>query len=802
MTQRRNPPGIMWLLLLLILSSRPSAAKTVAPVQMPPMKGKIAVRSREGVWSDSVQYAARSVDYRFDEDLILFLGDATLRYENMELTAEKIAFRVKDDVIVAEGIPDSAGKLIGTPVFKEGTEEIRGRRMTYNIKTKKGTVVHGETAFEKGIYKGERIRQMGDEVLGVTQGTYTTCDKNTPHYHFHSRRMKVLIDDKVIAKPLIFYLADIPLLYLPFAILPIKKGRHAGILTPRYGSSGLDGRYIRNVGYYVAPSDYWDTTIRASFFEHTGWLLESDFRYALRYRFRGSISGSYKDEWRNGKRVKRRWDLRLSHNHTVDPTLSFRGSANFASDKSYMRDTRLNPIDRMNRTLRSDLFLSKRWPKSGNSLSVAVSHSKFLDTSESTLYLPRIGFRRPRKPIFSSEASSAKDAKWYHALYYAFQTNAVHTERKRKNRVTGALEDRRSLDLNGNLNLATSQKVRWLNLSPSLALNERWQQTEDEEYVRTDALNASVGLNTTLYGLFAPRIGALKAIRHVVEPRAAFRVRHERRQRGGTYGFGGEKDKTKPQRSVNLSLNNILQIKTQKDKKERKFTLATLNVSTSYDFEKEKRKLSDLRTSLSIKPIRRFDVRFSSQHSLYNRDDAFDPLRPDLRRVSVTTSLRLSGGRSGKKPEETRPRESIGSILRRDEDSEERIMIPGLDGPGDYERTLTSGPWQLNLSHYYGLYKTSSKTSTSSKKTSWIKGSLRFSPTARWRVSYTFNYDLKDKKMIAHDFSIYRDLHCWEARIQWTPSGYREGYYFLMNIKELPDVKIEKKKGRGRFSLR
>jgi hypothetical protein len=91
---------------------------------------------------------------------------------------------------------------------------------------------------------------------------------------------------------------------------------------------------------------------------------------------------------------------------------------------------------------------------------------------------------------------------------------------------------------------------------------------------------------------------------------------------------------------------------------------------------------------------------------------------------------------------------------------------------------------------------------TSSRKTSWIKGSLRFNPTTHWRVSYAFNYDLEDKKMTAHDVSIHRDLHCWEARFQWTPSGYREGYYFLMNIKELPDIKIEKKRGRGEFSFR
>jgi len=338
------------------------------------------------------------------------------------------------------------------------------------------------------------------------------------------------------------------------------------------------------------------------------------------------------------------------------------------------------------------------------------------------------------------------------------------------------------------LGLSSSHKaLGWLNLSPSLGWDERrqWTEDEDEQYVRTDVLNAKVGLNTTLYGLFTPRIGTLKAIRHVVEPRATIQYKRTFKQDG---------DKNNPKPSVDLSLNNILQIKTQKDKRERKFNIATLNFSTSYDIEKETRKLSDLLTTLSIKPIQRFDVRFSSQHSLYNRDDTFDLLRPDLKRLSVTASLRLSGGRRGKKREETTPR----TLSYRDEDSEERSMIPGLDGPGDYERTPSSGPWQLNLSHYYGLYK----TSTSSKKTSWIKGSLHLNPTVRWRVSYAFNYDLKDKKMTAHDFSIYRDLHCWEARIQWTPSGYREGYYFLMHIKELPDVKIEKKKGSGRFSLR
>jgi lipopolysaccharide assembly outer membrane protein LptD (OstA) len=502
---------IIWMLLFLMFSNRGGEAKTFEHVRTLPVKGTVAVRSEseEGapgdgkVWSDSVQYAAQSVDYRFDEDTILFLGDAKIRYGKMTLTAEKITLRIQDDMIFAEGIPDSTGEPVGTPVFKEGTEVIRGLRMTYNIKTKKGTVVSGKTAFEKGFYRGECIRQMGKDVLGVSRGTYTTCDRENPHYHFYSRRMKVLVNDKVIAKPLIFYVADVPVFYLPFAILPIKKGRHSGILTPRYGSSSYDGRFIRNVGYYMATSDYWDATSKASFFEKTGWLLESDFRYALRYRFRGSVAGSYKDEWRSGERVKRRWDLRLSHSQTLDPTLSFRGSAHFASDKTYMKDTSLHPIDRMNRTMRSDLFLNKRWPKSGNSLSASISHSKFLDPPEgSTLDLPQMKFRKSRTPVFKSKKGSLEksDSEWYHPLVYFFSGDIRNTIKKSQVGDSDVVRTTKNLGIRGGLDLPGSHKaLQRLSLSFNGGLGDVGVESKAENTVisRTRSFRSGLGLSSS-----------------------------------------------------------------------------------------------------------------------------------------------------------------------------------------------------------------------------------------------------------------------------------------------------------------
>jgi hypothetical protein len=42
-------------------------------------------------------------------------------------------------------------------------------------------------------------------------------------------------------------------------------------------------------------------------------------------------------------------------------------------------------------------------------------------------------------------------------------------------------------------------------------------------------------------------------------------------------------------------------------------------------------------------------------------------------------------------------------------------------------------------------------------------------------------------------------LHCWEASFQWSPLGYRPGYFLRVGLKspQLRDVKIERHRGGG-----
>ena len=59
-------------------------------------------------------------------------------------------------------------------------------------------------------------------------------------------------------------------------------------------------------------------------------------------------------------------------------------------------------------------------------------------------------------------------------------------------------------------------------------------------------------------------------------------------------------------------------------------------------------------------------------------------------------------------------------------------------------------------------------------------------------------FDLfSERELTNHSISIYRDLHCWELSLNWTPTGYGQGVNFKLNVKSptLQDIKVEKKGG-------
>ncbi|HEC83565.1 MAG TPA: hypothetical protein ENI46_03640, partial [Firmicutes bacterium] len=326
-----------------------------------------------------VTYSCDSLHYDVASSLMHLEGNASVEYGGMKLLSNLIEYNSETDDLYA---PQN-------PVLWEGNDKITGIALSYNLKTRRGAIVAGRTAYDRGLYTGKLIRKTGERTLNVEGGTYTSCNLLDPHYTFTSSKMKMYVNDKVITKPLVLRVRGVPILALPFFIFPIRKGRHSGILIPRieFGFDENRGRFIRNAGYYWAPSDYFDLTLWGDYYERSRWIAHAEARYKVRYLLTGSFKGSYLKDINTGAS---RWDLGGSHTQEVGDEGKLIIHADFVSDKTYRRETSDILEEQLRRTLESDISYSSRWR--GGSFTIAAERRENLDTDQVSQALPRFSF--------------------------------------------------------------------------------------------------------------------------------------------------------------------------------------------------------------------------------------------------------------------------------------------------------------------------------------------------------------------------------------------------------------------------
>jgi lipopolysaccharide export system protein LptA len=62
-------------------------------------------------------------DFSNDRKMIYYYGDVTVRYGNLELTADYMEYNIDSQTVFARGTIDTSGNVIGLPKMKEGKSE-------------------------------------------------------------------------------------------------------------------------------------------------------------------------------------------------------------------------------------------------------------------------------------------------------------------------------------------------------------------------------------------------------------------------------------------------------------------------------------------------------------------------------------------------------------------------------------------------------------------------------------------------------------------------------------------------------
>ncbi|MGH7518690.1 MAG: twin-arginine translocase subunit TatC [Gemmatimonadales bacterium] len=289
----------------------------------------------------ATRYRADSATFFADDRRIRLEGSALTEQQGVTLEADSVTYREASCVLEAAG---------GPHLFDQG-QILVGAAISYNTCTRRGVIKDALTNFSAGstiwFLRGNVAADSSARRMYASSSEITSCDLPTAHYHFSARKVKWVSENSFVARPIVLYIRDVPILWLPFIYQDIRPGRRSGILIPQFGiadiirtSSGYQ-RQITNIGYYWATNDYLDVTARVDWFSGRYVQVGAAAQYNVLNRFlSGSAEVSRQEQSGGGGATSLRWDHRQQFN--LSTSLTF--NVNYVSNSFVVRNNALDPL--------------------------------------------------------------------------------------------------------------------------------------------------------------------------------------------------------------------------------------------------------------------------------------------------------------------------------------------------------------------------------------------------------------------------------------------------------------------------
>jgi sec-independent protein translocase protein TatC len=305
----------------------------------------------------TTRYRADSATVLVQEERVLLKGKALTERRGTSLEAESITYRRASCLLDATGDPR---------LFDRG-QVLVGEGIRYDTCVRRGIISDALTNFSQGstvwFLRGDVSQDSSSSRIYAASSEITSCDLPMPHYHFAGREVKWVSRQVLVARPVVLYVRDVPILWLPFIFQDMRPGRHSGILIPQFGFNDLVrpsrsyNRQITNIGYYWAPNDYIDVTARLDWYSNRYLQYGVGGQYSWINRFMdGSIDFSRQQQEGGGSSTTLRWD----HRQTFDLSTSLNLDLNYASNTSVIQRNAIDPLLNTQQ-ITSSLNFSKRY---------------------------------------------------------------------------------------------------------------------------------------------------------------------------------------------------------------------------------------------------------------------------------------------------------------------------------------------------------------------------------------------------------------------------------------------------------
>jgi len=786
---------------------------------------------------------------------ILLFEEAKAEYEDITLESAFMEYSFVNSELYASGIADSCGHIHGPPVFKQGSTQFCSQELRYNFKSQKAKITKVITTEGEGYIHGHYIKHVDKKVSYIQGGQYTTCNLEHPHFQIRFGKAKVIQDDKIVTGPAYISFGDVPTpIAIPFGYFPIQKERASGIVFPFIGESANRGFYFENFGYYLGINDNFDLLFMGSITTRGNWEAKAKTNYVYRYKYNGVVELSFAQNF-FGERKTPTWkpqnDFRVYWTHNQDPKAHPTTKFSAHVDVKTMTHNKYNPTttaDFLSNQFTSSLSLSTN-AKGIFYLTTAIYYRQNTKTKNITISLPDINMSVRQFYPFRKKMKAGK-LKWYDNIsmkWTSQMSNQIDTKdslffkQKTWEEIQSGIQHAVPLDIpikvgkafNWNTNATWVEKWYWQR--DLKAFDTAFDTIKKEDVPKVSDVfqrgffalhdvSVSSSLTTKIYFTYSAKKG-VTALRHVMSPDLSFIYRPN--LSGNTYGcyfntisgkeesysyfpnaiYGGVASRT--QAMARLTINNNLEIKVRSKKDTitgvRKITIFdNLSVSCGYDFAADSLRWQPLSISgrTSIFSFLNVTFRLSFDPYIINSDG----VRVNQTEAKVNNrAMRFSGsdlnlGVNWRIDQDFFKGLKKGNKSNEGTSKKQKPIFPETVLGTPNTRPDFKNPWSVTINYTfnygvnenYAYYINRNHKQYDGKIVQTINVNADINITRKWKLEVLTGYDIQQKDFSYTEFRIYRDLHCWEMRLNWIPFGQRKGWSFQINVKAsvLKDLKL------------
>lgn len=227
-------------------------------------------------------------------------------------------------------------KAKGNVIFVDKSTTIHAAEINFNLETGFGAIFYGKVSNDLYTLKGQLIRKIAPDRFLTTEGEYTTCKDCAESWKLSARNVDLTVDGYAFMDNVYVKIKDIPTLFIPYLIVPVKTRRQTGLLFPRLGTSTNHGfTYLQPL--FIALGQHQDMTLGFGKYSSRGLRYEVEHRYQSYDGIGGKLNFFHTNDRDFIGEHKFRRAIRTNHEWPFHKNFQMRWRLLEVSDQDYPR---------------------------------------------------------------------------------------------------------------------------------------------------------------------------------------------------------------------------------------------------------------------------------------------------------------------------------------------------------------------------------------------------------------------------------------------------------------------------------